>query len=379
MNILYVAPSNSIHTKRWINRASKNGINCFLYDQIPGGGDRIDSCKNTYFVQKINVFKPLIFLKPLLYTLFHFVKLRKVIKKNDFDLIHIHWLFDFSVLASTFQRRIKIVITPWGSDIQYSPNSNRLRSVKIAFNKFLIRRIARKTDAVCCDSIAQKEILEKAGTPSKKIHIIYFGTDVNAYSPENRKVNLREKYGANESSVLVISNRSHEPVYDLETFIRASKIAYEGNRDLRFVLAGSGSLTSNYKQLISELDLKSIYYLPGRMDDEEFSCSTASCDIYVSTSKSDGGLAASTAEAMASGLPVLISDFGENASWLKNESAGMVFPIGDYKKLADQIIMLSKNQADRNQRGKIGRAIISEFNNSEIEWQKVEKLYSNLI
>ena len=34
MNILYVAPSNSIHTKRWINRASKNGINCYLYDQI---------------------------------------------------------------------------------------------------------------------------------------------------------------------------------------------------------------------------------------------------------------------------------------------------------------------------------------------------------
>jgi glycosyltransferase involved in cell wall biosynthesis len=376
MNILYLAPSNSVHTKRWIDRASKNGINCYLYDQIPGGGDPIKSCKNIYFIKKNNLPNP---FKTLLYTFHHFIKLRMLIKENKFDLIHIHWLFDVSVLAASFQRGIKFVITPWGSDIQYAPKPGRLQSTKINFNRFLVQRIAKKTDAVCCDSLAQKEILEKAGTSAEKIHIIYFGTDVQAYSPANKRLHLREKYGANERSVLVISNRSHEPVYDIETFIRASKIAYEENKDLRFVLAGSGSLTSTYKELISELNLNAIYYLPGRMADEEFSCSTASCDIYVSTSKSDGGLAASTAEAMASGLPVLISNFGENSGWLKNESAGMVFPVGDFKSLAEHIILLSNNPAERDQRGKIGREIICQFNNSEIEWKKVELLYSSLI
>ena len=39
-------------------------------------------------------------------------------------------------------------------------------------------------------------------------------------------------------------------------------------------------------------------------------------DIYVSTSLSDGGLAASTAEAMACELPVIITNFGVNSKWI---------------------------------------------------------------
>jgi glycosyltransferase involved in cell wall biosynthesis len=104
-----------------------------------------------------------------------------------------------------------------------------------------------------------------------------------------------------------------------------------------------------------------------------------SCDIYVSTSKSDGGLAASTAEAMASGLPVLISDFGENSDWLRKESAGYVFAIGDFETLAKQIIKLSSNKEMRMSMGIAGKRIIEKDNNSRIEWIKVNNLYTSLI
>lgn len=378
MKVLYVAPSNSIHTKRWINRATLNGVESYLYDQIPGGRDSIPQCKEIFFIPNAKINRFLVPFRPFVTFCRHFFKLRKILKNNKFDLVHVHWLFDVSVLAVTFQKKIKIVITPWGSDIQYRPKSGNFRFIKIVFNRVLINRLARKAKSVCCDSEAQKIILQRAGANPEKIKIIYFGTDVQTYKPENRSNLLRNKYGATTDSILVISNRSHEPVYDIPTFIKASKMAFEKNQNLRFVLAGSGSLTSDYIKLIEELKMADFFYLPGRMDDMEFSSSTASCDIYVSTSISDGGLAASTAEAMASGLPVLISDFGENANWLHDQSAGYVFPIGDPKKLAELILLLSTDSEKRKTFGAKGREIIKTFNNSEIEWKKVSDLYQNI-
>lgn len=294
-------------------------------------------------------------------------------------MIHGHWLFDVSMLAATFQPNLKMIITPWGSDVQYSPKNSKSRAIKMWVNKLIIKRLAHKSIAVCCDSEAQAQILLKAGSTRDKINIIYFGTDTNIFKPENRNNVLRSKYGAEEENILVISNRSHEEIYDLQTFILAAKIAHDHNPKLRFVLAGSGSLTETLKQKISEIDMEDYFYLPGRMSDEEFASSTASCDIYVSTSKSDGGLAASTAEAMACGLPVLISNFGENESWLRNESAGYVFSIGDSIKLAELINKLSLDSDLRRQMGAKGRNIIEKDNNSTVEWKKVLSLYRSLV
>ena len=45
-------------------------------------------------------------------------------------------------------------------------------------------------------------------------------------------------------------------------------------------------------------------------------------DIYISTSLSDAGIASSIAEAMACQKIVIISDSGENKSWISNSFNG---------------------------------------------------------
>jgi len=378
VKILYLAPSNSIHTKRWLERASKSGIDVYLYDQIIGLNDSGLS-SSRYCLPDWRIYRSLWIFSPIVIFFGHYFYLRKILRDNQFDLIHGHWLFDASMMAATFQPNLKMIITPWGSDVQYSPKNSKLRAIKIWVNKLIIKRLAHKSIAVCCDSEVQAQILLKAGSTRDKINIIYFGTDTNIFKPENRNIALRSKYGAEEENILVISNRSHEEIYDLPTFILAAKIAYIDNPKLRYVLAGSGSLTGTLKQKISEIDMEDYFYLPGRMSDEEFASSTASCDIYVSTSKSDGGLAASTAEAMACGLPVLISNFGENANWLRNDSAGYAFGIGDPIKLAELITKLSFDSDLRRQMGTKGRNIIEKDNNATIEWNKVLGLYRSLV
>ena len=79
-----------------------------------------------------------------------------------------------------------MVITPWGSDIQYRPKSGNFRFIKIVFNRVLINRLARKTKAVCCDSEAQKIILQRAGANPEKIKTGY-NKCIEAKEDQNEK------------------------------------------------------------------------------------------------------------------------------------------------------------------------------------------------
>jgi glycosyltransferase involved in cell wall biosynthesis len=112
---------------------------------------------------------------------------------------------------------------------------------------------------------------------------------------------------------------------------------------------------------------------------DEFPNVLASCDIYVSTSLSDAGISAATAEAMASGLPVVITDFGDNKKWVIDGENGFVIPIKDHRILAEKIVYLLHNKEERIKMGENGRQLIEEKNNYYKEMAKVEQIYSNLI
>jgi glycosyltransferase involved in cell wall biosynthesis len=221
-----------------------------------------------------------------------------------------------------------------------------------------------------------KELLISFGAKSSAIQIIYFGTDVNLFSPAKKNPAFWEKFGLKREPVKIISNRVLADMYDIETFIRASVIVHDSISNVDFLIAGGGPKSDALKEYANIYGTKKGITFTGRLNDEEFAIATSSCDIYVSTSPTDGGIAASVAEAMSASVPVVITDFGDNAYWLKNQTAGFIFQIGDEKGLADQLIKLVENESMRIQMGEKGRDVILKENNSIIEVDKIIKLYS---
>ncbi len=92
-------------------------------------------------------------------------------------------------------------------------------------------------------------------------------------------------------------------------------------------------------------------------------------DVYVSTALSDAGIAASTAEAMACGLPVIITDFGDNRKWVEDGVNGFLIPLRAPEVLAARIIHLLKHEDDRKKFGQANRQVIEERNNWEKEME----------
>ena len=102
----------------------------------------------------------------------------------------------------------------------------------------------------------------------------------------------------------------------------------------------------------------------------------------ISTAQINGVPAKPTSRAVAagksavkSGVAVINTDFGENGLWLRNESAGLIFPIGDHENLAKCILRIAGDHQMRILMGEVGRSIISEFNNSVLESKKILDFY----
>jgi glycosyltransferase involved in cell wall biosynthesis len=116
----------------------------------------------------------------------------------------------------------------------------------------------------------------------------------------------------------------------------------------------------------------------GKLEEKEMISAHLASDIYVSTSLSESGLAASTAEAMACGLPVNNTDTGDIKLWLEKEG-GFIIPVENPVVLAKKIIYLLQNSEIREKARKVNRKVIEERNNYYKEMGKMEEIYKKLV
>lgn len=390
MKLLFIAPGNSLHTKRWIDRVAQSGVDCIFYDMESKESRILGAWPTTFELQlsrlsvgMIKVSQTLGYMgalfKDLLITWQHMRMIKKIIEVEKPDLIHIQWLYHPVALALSLIRNVPpIVATPWGSDLltpEYKSKKVRLKKFR---NLLVTRRIVKKSDSFCCDAKHMAQGLVFLGAEIENIHIIYFGTDINFFSPSKRKIEFWNSFGLSSESVKVISNRVLADMYDIETFIRAARIVSEKKAEVDFILVGGGPQSDQLKEYSKINGPTSGITFTGRLNDDDFSTATCSADIYVSTSPTDGGLAASVAEAMSAAIPVVITNFGDNSYWLKGQKAGLIFEPSDEIDLAAKIIRLLEDPTARALMGSTGRMIIEQENNSEIETQKVIRLYESL-
>ena len=163
------------------------------------------------------------------------------------------------------------------------------------------------------------------------------------------------------------------------SLIQAIPIVLKEVPGARFMIVGSGSQEQMLKDMTESLKVSKEVIFTGRIPFQEIPSYLASADIYVSTSLSDAGLAASTGEAMACELPVVITDDPDNRDWVTDGENGFIVPIKSPEKIAEKIIILLKNPDLCKKFGKLSRENIIKRNDYNTEMSKIEKIYADLI
>lgn len=210
------------------------------------------------------------------------------------------------------------------------------------------------------------------------------GIHLDQYSPKFRSETLRNTWEAQDKMVILYCGR-FVWYKDLETFIGVYELFMKnGPENVRFVLAGDGPIREELQRRMPEA------IFPGYLHGEELSGVYASADIFLfpSTTETFGNV---VLEALASGLPAVVSDEGGPREIVENSQAGMAVkaknPMLFYqscKKLVEDKAFYDRcrknglNTAREHSWKAINRRVIDEYCNI-INLKKMEKRLGDTI
>lgn len=354
MRICYLAAADSIHSYRWVRHFAMAGhhvtwisLAASIFDPLPGVRFHHLRCRGGFDLPAIGC------------------RVAHIVSRTSPDVVHVHSVGTYGLLG-LFVRGVPIVATPWGSDVLFGKQS--------PFKRPIIRRVLQRATLVTCDAWHMRSEVMRLGVPARRIHLVNFGIDCHRFAPHGRDPVIRQSFRLGED-LAVVSLRNFEPVYDLATLLRAVPQVLATYPRVRFLLVGKGSLLEQLQAQVRALGIQGAVSFVGFVPNDRLPATLSSLDVYVSTSLSDAGIAASTAEAMACGLPVVVSDSGENTRWISDGINGMVFRPGDEDGLAQALIRLLGDPAQCQRLGQAGRQTICERNDHQREMARMGCLY----
>jgi glycosyltransferase involved in cell wall biosynthesis len=369
MRILYVAPMNSIHSRRWIKYFVEQGHDVHIVNVGFAANSRLANV--TYHFEQLDHNQYPVYVDLFKRFLPFRRRLKRVIREVSPDLIHVHGVDAYAYIVHHCGFH-PLVATAWGVEIMLEPK----QSLKY---KFIVKSVLKTADAITCDAVHIRDEIVRLGAEATKVHIMYFGTDMREWNPSKRDQGVKAELGFPGDAKVVISLRQLKPIYDIPTFLRSIPLVLAEMPKARFIVASDGPDRQALVALAEELGVSTAVRFVGFLSDEDLQRYTASADIYVSSSPNDAGLAASTAEAMASQVPAIITDYGNNKDWVVDGESGMLFTIGDYHQLAEKIVFVLRNPETAAQFAARGREIINTRNNWNQAMEKVDALYRQVV
>lgn len=301
-------------------------------------------------------------------TLHNLKQLKKIIQEFRPDLIHAGPIQSCAFLTA-LSDFFPLVTMSWGSDIL-------VESEKNIFNKWITTYTLRKTNHFLgdCETVKNKAI--HFGVPQEKITTFPWGIDLAMFEPGNVST-LRDQLGW-QGNFVVLSLRSWEAIYGVNVVVKAFIEATCELPEIRLLLLGDGSQKEMIHKLVANAGVSEKVYFGGLIDQKNLPVYYQTADLYLSASFSDGS-SVSLMEALASGLPVLVSNIPSNQEWIKEGENGWLFKVGDVEDLKNKIFAIINQREKLTDIRKQARLTAEKKANWTLNFQKLLEAYQKAL
>jgi glycosyltransferase involved in cell wall biosynthesis len=246
---------------------------------------------------------------------------------DKFDILHISAFWTFFQVGSAFGRlgsKIPVVLSPRGALMPYAMGCRGLK--KQVYLGLIERPITRKYDAIHCTTEMEREAVRKY-FPAVPSFVIPNSLRIEGFRHLPPRGAFRNRLGLPEDRFVFLYLSRIHPLKGLDLTIRALSTARKRGYNVDLLVAGSphnGSLTP-WTDLVAETGVTGYVHFVGHVDANEKLQCLADADAFVLNSHSEN-FCVSVVEAVASGLPCLISDQIGVADWVSSHNAGLVVP-----------------------------------------------------
>ncbi|NUQ84363.1 MAG: glycosyltransferase family 4 protein [Anaerolineales bacterium] len=276
--------------------------------------------------------------------------LRRIIRAIQPDLIHAGPIQNcaFLVALSGFRH---LLAMSWGYDLVMDAD-------KSAWMRWVTRYTLRRSAFFTCDANVTREKAIAFGVKPENTVVFPWGVDLQYFMPKTFK-------RSNVRTFTLFCSRTWEVIYGVDVLAAAFVKVASVNPDVNLILLGGGSQGANIRKILMNGGVMERVHFGGQVSQRDLPRWYHMADIYISPSHVDG-TSVTLLEALASGLPCLVSDIPGNRDWVEEGVNGWLFRDGDADDLAEKIMLAIQSRRAWGKMGKAARKTAEE----RADWRK---------
>ncbi|MCS6995167.1 MAG: glycosyltransferase family 4 protein [Anaerolineales bacterium] len=300
---------------------------------------------------------------------------RRIVRRIQPDLIHAGPIQTcaFIALLSGFR---PILTMSWGFDLMQDVHRGKGW-------EWVTRYVLKNTQYFTSDAeVTRQKAIAYGMNPARTV-VFPWGVDLTHFTPKDWETSdapaAEMTHSQNSDSagtthapaelsddwMTLFCNRAWEPIYGVDVLARAFVRVAAEIPNLRLLLVGSGSQGNRIREILMQGGVLERVIFPGQVRNTDLPRFYHMADLYISPSHIDGS-SVSLMEAMACGLPCLVSDIPANREWVQEGYNGWLFRDGDDADLAAKLRQALQQRQHLPQIGRNARRIAEE----RADWRK---------
>jgi L-malate glycosyltransferase len=293
---------------------------------------------------------------------------KKLIKKNKYQLTHSFFSIPCGFLSFLFkvQHKIPYIVSLRGADV---PGYSERFSTLYSFLKPIIKLIWKKADAVISNSEGLKKLALKS-KPGQEIDIIYNGTDVQKFKPDD---SLRNK----EKFIITLGGTRVTARKGIMYLLEAMGELHQKYPRLYLTVIGEGDEKEDLERLAEKLKIQDKIIFLGRIDYKKIAAYYQEASAFILPSLNEG-MSNAMLEALASGLPIIATDTGGTRELVSDGENGFIIKMKDSEDIARKLEVLINDSDLRLKMSTKSRkkALEMSWENVALKYYEIYKKYS---
>jgi sugar transferase (PEP-CTERM/EpsH1 system associated) len=299
-------------------------------------------------------------------------RMSRLIRQREIELVHAHQYgpFFYAALAKLFLGgAFRLILTEHGRHYpDWVPTRRRLT------NRWLLGHLTDAFTGVCqfsVDGLAQQE-----GFSRRKMTIIENGITLERYAPATDRGPIRARLQLDPDRRYIGNVARFHPVKDQAMLLHAFAGVAAARADVDLLLVGDGPLRGTLTELVRSLGLESrVQFLGVRSDVPDI---LRALDVFALTSLTEAA-SLTLLEAMASGVPVVVTEVGGNPELVRHGIDGLHVPRGDAGATARALLRILDDPVAASVLGSSARQRVVEHYQLDATVKAYLELYQKLI
>jgi glycosyltransferase involved in cell wall biosynthesis len=287
---------------------------------------------------------------------------RRIVKRIKPDIVHAGPIQTCAFIAALSGFR-PILTKSWGYDLVKDADSSK-------WMQWVTRYTLTRSAFFTSDANVTRDKAVAFGMEPENIVVFPWGVNVERFHPQKvsgqkSKVKGRKSEVENRKSITLFCSRTWEAIYGVDVLAKAFVRVASVNPDVNLILLGGGSQGARIRQILMNGGVMERVHFGGQVGQRDLPRWYHMADIYISPSHVDGS-SVSLLEALACGMPCLVSDIAGNREWVEEGVNGWLFRDGNVDDLAEKILLAIKSRRSWGRIGKTARKVAEE----RADWKK---------